>query len=117
MMIRLWKLKVTNPYVSSEIVEFRRAIEAEWCRRSDSIHIGYVAFGTTYRTKDGRWSVVRGITLGLRKVWEFGQGHLYYDGPHCSYMFGPFVLNVDRDHCDKCYEEGFGSGEHFVAEA
>lgn len=34
--------------------------------------------------------------------WEFGQKHMYYDGPHCFYMFGPFAIYTSLLWCLKC---------------
>lgn len=31
-----------------------------------------------------------GYTINIRPLdWSFGGDHIYYDGPHCSYDFGP----------------------------
>jgi hypothetical protein len=71
-----------------------------------------VAFERNFEWYDGQqnkwwtshtshWSF--GINL---KRWVFGQFHDYYDGPHCSYNFGPFYyITSNNDKCKKCYDD------------
>lgn len=39
------------------------------------------------------------------KMWKIGQEHMYYDGPHCFYQFGPFRYYNGWRWCKKCYPE------------
>lgn len=36
------------------------------------------------------------------RKWVIGQEHIYYDGPHCHYQFGPFAWNTSWRWCKKC---------------
>jgi hypothetical protein len=53
--------------------------------------------------------IVRGIWLNIsHKIseWEISQGHTYYDGENCWYIFGPFTL-LKRcwNHCAKYWAD------------
>lgn len=56
---------------------------------------------------DGEWNDgdERAGVFVLRQ-WRFGFGHVYYDGPHCSFSLGPFMLGWSggfwSGHCCKC---------------
>jgi hypothetical protein len=44
-----------------------------------------------------------GIGFALNpKTWKIASSHFFYDGPHCRWQFGPFVLWLERDGCKKC---------------
>ena len=46
---------------------------------------------------------LQGAYLQIRPLeWRFGQLHLYYDGPHCLYRFGPFWFTNELRWCLKC---------------
>jgi hypothetical protein len=36
------------------------------------------------------------------REWRIGRYHIYYDGPHCSYCFGPFHYYSHWGWCLKC---------------
>ena len=36
------------------------------------------------------------------RKWRFGQEHLYYNGPHCFYEFGPIAFIEAWRWCEKC---------------
>ena len=36
------------------------------------------------------------------RKWKIGQEHMYYDGPHCIYDFGPFAIYRHWGWCLKC---------------
>lgn len=58
-----------------------------------------------YSTSSNKWESCHSGANFLDvnfKRWHFGAEHIYYDGPHCSYSFGPFHLHWTDDNCDKC---------------
>lgn len=38
----------------------------------------------------------------LTRHFSFGEDHLWYDGPHCSFSVGFLHLNWSGDDCKKC---------------
>lgn len=45
------------------------------------------------------------LNLDPRK-WMLLDNHVYYDGAHCLYNFGPVSFAQDWFPCDRCSEEG-----------
>lgn len=47
---------------------------------------------------------VQGLYMQVRPFeWRLGADHIYYDGPHCLYMLGPFWLtNEFNSTCKEC---------------
>lgn len=59
------------------------------------------------RPMDPRPVVIHQIGIQLNpKKWKFSQDHIYYDGNHCNYDFGPIQFHTSGSkHCPKCYQE------------
>ena len=97
----------------------------EWCRKLDRrwrwvlgaahwnhrVAVGMDLLLTQFEGKrDPDPTVVQSANLLFiydPREWKVGQDHMYYDGPHCLYQFGPFALSweLDRD-CHKCMPDG-----------
>lgn len=75
----------------------------QWWRRWKILahgRFGWVALGIEYRTL-----MYRQIVLVYDPIqWRFGQDHGWYDGPHCSYRFGPFEFTESWSDCKKCLQ-------------
>lgn len=39
------------------------------------------------------------------KKWKICQNHVYYDGPNCSWQFGPIEIHRCGNWCNKCCVE------------
>jgi hypothetical protein len=73
------------------------------------ISLEIIRFQGKDRYENPRSVRMYGLTVILNPYeWIFSQKHLYYDGPHCFYHFGPFVWVSDGNDwdCEKCMPEG-----------
>ncbi len=50
------------------------------------------------------WEI--GFSFNRNKLLDFGIDHIYYDGPHCIYKFGPISFyKIGIGWCKKCSSE------------
>ncbi len=70
-------------------------------------HVG-VYWGNEYKNKSGQWGEYlmdyNGLFINF-KNFDFGQSHMYYDGPHCMISFGFLHYSWSPINCDKCLSE------------
>ena len=72
------------------------------------IGLGWLYAGLYFETKykdESKWHVHHwgGHAIMLRWRWEWGEEHIYYDAPHCFYMFGPITIEWSKSECEKCH--------------
>lgn len=80
---------------------FRKVVEVTW-RSIEWVH-QYKFKGVWYSSHTDTKGVSLRLSLAVDSV------HAYYDGPHCSYGFGPIVIHWDSWNCKKCNGEGAGN--------
>lgn len=70
---------------------------------------GIGLFGQGQSRADGSWktdSFDAVLYVDTRpKFWRIGRTHLYYDGPHCIWRFGPICFIRESTDCRECWGE------------
>jgi len=66
----------------------------------------------TYLHKHNDFAIRRPMLIasylfGIKyKDWRIEEYHSWYDGPNCSWSFGPFMFSKNgQGHCKKCRDE------------
>ena len=78
--------------------------EFEWYTIDIGIDLNLIQYKGEVREKKD-WTPVRSMYIGIcyhPKLWKISVDHMYYDGPHCLYQFGPLRFYKSWDWCKKC---------------
>ncbi len=98
-----WKIRPSFNYF-----KFNSKIDPESEFPGPIICIGISQYITKFQGEiKGYPTEIANIGIQIRPLaWRFGQDHIYYDGKHCLYKFGPIWFeNSWGGNCNKCWPE------------
>lgn len=95
---------IENEYVAKnrKVFSILTQKDKEWF----GFTIGF--FNQYFLRREKKWHYVcsgdKAFSINLKNWKIIGQDHGWYDGPHCTYHFGPFFITWDNNNCKKCLE-------------